>query len=64
MPVVWGAADRIGDPEVGEAYVELVPGARLEVIPDAGHLPQIETPSRLSELVGSFADSARPAVSG
>lgn len=62
--VVWGAADRIGDPEVGEAYVELVPGARLEVIPDAGHLPQIETPSRLSELVGSFADSARPAVSG
>jgi pimeloyl-ACP methyl ester carboxylesterase len=54
--VVWGAADRIGDPEVGEAYAELVPGARLEVISDAGHLPQIETPSRLTELVGSFAD--------
>jgi pimeloyl-ACP methyl ester carboxylesterase len=53
--VVWGAADRIGDPEVGRAYAELVPGARLEVIADAGHLPQIETPARLTELVGSFA---------
>ncbi len=54
--IVWGAADRIGDPEVGQAYAELLPGARLEVISDAGHLPQIETPSRLTELVGSFAD--------
>lgn len=54
--VVWGAADRIGDPEIGEAYAELIPDARLEVISDAGHLPQIETPSRLTELVGSFAD--------
>ena len=53
--VVWGAADRIGDPEVGAAYAGLVPGARLEVIADAGHLPQIETPARLTELVGSFA---------
>jgi pimeloyl-ACP methyl ester carboxylesterase len=53
--VVWGAADRIGDPAVGEAYAELIPGARLEIISDAGHLPQIETPSRLTELVGAFA---------
>ncbi len=56
--VVWGAADRIGDLEVGKAYAELVPGARLEVIPDAGHLPQIETPSRLIELVGSFTSTS------
>ena len=56
---VWGAADRISDPEVGEAFATLIPGARLEVIPDAGHLPQIETPARLIELVGSFADLHR-----
>ena len=54
--VVWGSADRIGDPAVGEAYAELVPGARLEIIADAGHLPQIETPHRLTELVGTFAN--------
>lgn len=51
--VVWGAADRIGDLEVGEAYAELVPGARLEVISDAGHLPQIETPTRLEQVPGA-----------
>ncbi|MET4782275.1 alpha/beta hydrolase [Glaciihabitans sp. UYNi722] len=54
--VVWGAADRIGDPEVGAAYAQQIPGARLEIISDAGHLPQIETPTRLTELVGSFSD--------
>ena len=54
--VVWGAADRIGDPEIGKAYAELIPDARLEVISEARHLPQIEAPSRHSELVGSFAD--------
>lgn len=55
--VVWGAADRIGDPEVGEAYADQIPGARLDVITDAGHLPQIETPSRLAEIIASFADA-------
>jgi len=54
--VVWGAADRIADPEVGAAYAERIPGARLEIISDAGHLPQIETPTRLTELVRSFTE--------
>jgi pimeloyl-ACP methyl ester carboxylesterase len=54
--VVWGAADRIGDPEVGRAYAELIPGARFELIAEAGHLPQIETPDVLDRLVASFAD--------
>lgn len=55
--VVWGAGDRIEDPEVGAAYADLIPHATLEVIPDAGHLPKIETPSRLTELVGSLTDN-------
>ena len=62
--IVWGAADRIGDPEVGEAYARLIPDARLEIIADAGHLPQIETPSRLTDLVGSFASLHRAEASG
>lgn len=54
--VVWGAADRIADPEIGADYAQRIPGARLEIISDAGHLPQIETPTRLTELVASFTD--------
>jgi pimeloyl-ACP methyl ester carboxylesterase len=53
--VVWGAADRIGDPEVGRAYAEHIPGARFELIAEAGHLPQIETPEVLEGLVLDFA---------
>ena len=49
--VVWGAADRIIPPAHGHAYADAIPGARLEIIPDAGHLPQLETPKRLLDLI-------------
>jgi pimeloyl-ACP methyl ester carboxylesterase len=53
--VVWGAADRIFPPEHGRAYTAAIPGARFELIPDAGHLPQLETPGALLGLVEDFA---------
>lgn len=53
--VVWGAADRICDLEVGRALAAAVPGARFELLERAGHLPQLETPAALSELVRGFA---------
>ncbi|MEH3153878.1 MAG: alpha/beta fold hydrolase [Gordonia paraffinivorans] len=62
--VVWGAADRIVGPSHGRAYAEAIPGATLRVIDDAGHLPQIETPQVLADMVWDFADrhaTARPA---
>jgi pimeloyl-ACP methyl ester carboxylesterase len=53
--VVWGAADRIYPPEHGEAFVKAIPGARLVVIDQAGHLPQLEAPSALLAAVLDFA---------
>jgi pimeloyl-ACP methyl ester carboxylesterase len=53
--VVWGAADRVVPLVHGEAYATGIPGARLEVIADAGHLPQLETPAELLPLVWQFA---------
>jgi len=40
--LVWGANDRVYPRELGEAYAKLIRGAKLMVIPDCGHLPQIE----------------------
>jgi pimeloyl-ACP methyl ester carboxylesterase len=38
----------------------LVPGARLEIIPNASHFPQIEQPDEVNALIGDFlADLAR-----
>jgi pimeloyl-ACP methyl ester carboxylesterase len=53
--VVWGAADRIVPPEHGTAYAEALPDARFVLVEDAGHLPQLETPEKLRDLVVEFA---------
>jgi pimeloyl-ACP methyl ester carboxylesterase len=53
--VVWGEADRIGDVDYGRAYAAAIPGARFELLPRAGHLPQLETPEALHALVRDFA---------
>ena len=55
--VVWGESDRVIDPEYGRAYAQAFPDARFQLIPEAGHLPQIEQPERLLTLVWEFADS-------
>ena len=55
--VVWGASDGVIDPEYGRAYAQSFPDARFELIPEAGHLPQLEQPERLLTLVWEFADS-------
>jgi pimeloyl-ACP methyl ester carboxylesterase len=57
--VVWGEADRIGDVDYGRAYGAAIPGARFELLKDAGHLPQIETPDALHTLIQTFTPDAR-----
>jgi len=53
--VAWGESDRVVDSEYGRAYAQAFPHARFELIPEAGHLPQIEQPERLLDLVRKFA---------
>ncbi len=55
--VVWGESDGVVDPDYGRAYAQSLPNARFALIPEAGHLPQIEQPERLLALVWEFADS-------
>ena len=55
--VVWGEADRIGDPEFGRAFAAAIPGAEFRLLQRAGHMPQIETPDALIDVVWSFADA-------
>ena len=45
--VVWGAADRMIPVGHGQAYAAAIPGAEYQLISDAGHLPQLETPDKL-----------------
>ncbi|MEU7690454.1 alpha/beta hydrolase [Microbispora hainanensis] len=43
--LVWGESDRIVTPAYGAAYAGAFANGRLEVIPEAGHLPHIEQPA-------------------
>jgi hypothetical protein len=49
--VIWGSDDRIAPLRTGQAVAGIIPGARLVVIPGAGHEPEQEAPQRFSAIV-------------
>ncbi len=53
--VVWGESDRIVDAAYGRRWAESIPGARFELVPRAGHFPQIEQPEAVLRLLADFA---------
>lgn len=59
--VVHGTADRVVDPRNAPLLAERIPGARLERLPDLGHLFFWEDPAATVELVRGFlsGDDAR-----
>ncbi len=53
--LVWGASDRfVTSGYYGAAYREAIPGARLELIANAGHLPHVEQPKAFVNSVRAF----------
>ena len=57
--LIWGESDGIVSTQYGEAYRDAIPGATLEIIPEAGHLPQIEQPEAFVDRVFEFAGVSR-----
>ena len=55
--VVWGDSDHIADADYGRAFADAIPGALFQLLRDTGHLPQIETPGQLLEVVWAFAEN-------
>jgi pimeloyl-ACP methyl ester carboxylesterase len=47
--IVWGRDDRLVPLPYGERLAELIPGARLVVVPDCGHMIWFEQPQALLE---------------
>ena len=50
--MLWGASDGMVPVAYAEAYRQMIPGATLVVIPDAGHLPHIEQPNGVAACLG------------
>lgn len=55
--LLWGASDRFVTPGYyGAAYQKAIPGARLEIIDGAGHLPHIEQPEAVIRRIRAFTN--------
>ena len=57
--VVAGADDRVTPPSCAEEIAERIPGARLEVIAQAGHQTPLEQADAFNAAVGRFAGELR-----
>jgi pimeloyl-ACP methyl ester carboxylesterase len=49
--VLWGDSDQIVEPAYGRAYAAAIHGARFELLPATGHMPQMETPDLVLEKI-------------
>jgi pimeloyl-ACP methyl ester carboxylesterase len=54
--VIWGDSDGIVTPAYGAAYAAAFQNGRLEIVKDAGHLPQIEQPAATFALIDAYAN--------
>ena len=52
--VLCGAADKVTPPALSEELASLIPGAKLELIPGAGHIANLERPAEFDERVEEF----------
>ncbi|QBR91580.1 alpha/beta fold hydrolase [Nocardioides euryhalodurans] len=62
MAVLWGEHDHVIPVTHAARAAALAPGARVEVIPNAGHFPHKDHPQRFAKIVHEFVRST-PAAS-
>jgi pimeloyl-ACP methyl ester carboxylesterase len=54
--LLWGERDHLVPRWLADAWCDALPGARLVVIPDAGHIPMFEAPDALADCVLGFLE--------
>lgn len=52
--IIWGQQDRFVPLAAGEDLRRAIPGSRLAVLPDCGHLPMWERPDDVNRLIADF----------
>ena len=52
--LVWGESDGVVPVAYAADFQARLPNARVEIIPQAGHLPQLEQPDRVLDVVTKF----------
>ncbi len=52
--ILWGEQDQVLHVSCAETFRQLIPAARVKVLPGIGHLPMVETPHRTASLLRRF----------
>lgn len=60
--LVWGDRDPLTPPSGARRLIGALPGVRYEVLERAGHLPQLQQPGRIADLVADFAPAERQEI--
>lgn len=60
--VVWGEGDQVIPARHADNVRALAPGARVEVLADAGHFPHKDHPERFTAIVREFVTDSAPAT--
>ena len=55
--IVWGEQDRILPCAYSDEWARLIPGSEVTLIPECGHVPQIEAPDQLASILRNFIAS-------
>jgi pimeloyl-ACP methyl ester carboxylesterase len=61
--IVWGRDDEIVPVADAYEYQRLIPGARMVIFEDTGHLPMLERPARFNRLLEEFLAEPAPGPS-
>ncbi len=54
--VIWGEQDKLLPLSLGERFAKEIPGAKLAIIPNSGHVPQVESPQKFNEVLLGFLE--------
>jgi pimeloyl-ACP methyl ester carboxylesterase len=61
VQVIWGEDDFVIPVDHARMAHDAIPGSRLEIFENSGHMPFKDDPDRFVEVVERFVDSTRPA---
>ena len=57
--VIVGADDALTPPGEARLMARAIPGSFIEIIPDAGHVPNLEQPQLFNGVLGRFLEGLR-----
>jgi pimeloyl-ACP methyl ester carboxylesterase len=58
--VIWGEGDKLIPADYAELWRQRLANARISRVPRSGHLPHVERPEVVAQLIKDFAKEATP----